>query len=101
ETGRRLERAVPRRLQHVPEERHVPGVVLDDEDLAATHHGAGGADGTEVAGGTGSVNTKVLPFPTSLSTQMRPPWSSTSRFDSASPRPVPSRCSLPAAACWN
>ena len=44
--------------------------------------------------GAGSVNTKVLPFPRSLSTQIRPPCSSTRRFDSANPRPVPSRLLL-------
>ena len=49
----------------------------------------------------GSVNTNVLPLPSSLSTQIRPPCSSTSRFDSARPRPVPSRCSAPASVCWN
>ena len=40
----------------------------------------------------GSVNSNVLPLPTSLSHQIRPPCISTKRFDSASPRPVPSRC---------
>ena len=49
----------------------------------------------------GSVNTNVLPWPSSLSTQIRPPCSSTSRFESARPRPVPSRCSTPASVCWN
>ena len=34
----------------------------------------------------------MLPLPSSLSTQIRPPCSSTSRFESASPSPVPSRC---------
>ena len=52
-------------------------------------------------GATGSVNTNLLPSPGLLSTQIRPLCSSTKRFDSASPSPVPSRCSLPAAACWN
>ncbi len=37
----------------------------------------------------GSVNTKRLPCPDRLSTQMRPRCSSTRRFESASPRPVP------------
>ena len=38
----------------------------------------------------GTVNQKVLPLPSWLSTPMAPPWSSTRRFDSARPRPVPS-----------
>ena len=90
--GRRLERAVPRRPEDVAEQLHVLLVVLDDEDLLAGH---GYADLA------GSVNTNVLPWPSSLSTQIRPPCSSTSRFESASPRPVPSRCSTPASVCWN
>ena len=60
-------------------------VVLDHEDLLACHGYAGRA---------GRVNTNVLPLPSSLSTQIRPPCSSTRRFDSASPRPVPSRLLL-------
>ena len=35
------------------------------------------------------VKWNVLPLPTSLSTQIRPPISSTSRVEMASPRPVP------------
>src|SRR4029079_1261765 len=87
-----LQRSVPALTQRSPPERQLPGVVLDHEDLVLDHHWTEGA---------GSVNEKVLPCPSSLSTQMRPPWSSTRRFDRANPRPVPSRCSLPAAACWN
>src|SRR6266852_2182692 len=49
----------------------------------------------------GSVNTKRLPCPDWLSTQMRPRCSSTRRFESASPRPVPSRCRTPTSVCWN
>ena len=90
--GRRLERAVPGRLQDVAEQLHARLVVLDDEDLLAGHGYAGLA---------GSVNTNVLPLPSSLSTQIRPPWSSTSRFESARPSPVPSRCATPASPCWN
>src|SRR5438034_1883019 len=86
-----LERPVARRLQDVAEELHVLVVVLDDEDLRARH------DATPA----GSENVNVLPWPGSLSTQMRPPWSSTRRFDNASPRPVPSRCPAPASVCWN
>src|SRR6266849_3079011 len=39
---------------------------------------------------TGSVKVKVEPFPSSLSTQIRPPWSSMNFRESASPSPVPS-----------
>ena len=35
--GRRLERAVPARLEDVPEQLHVLLVVLDHEDLLAGH----------------------------------------------------------------
>jgi len=41
-------------------------------------------------GSRGNVNQNVLPRPRSLSTPMRPPWSSTRRLHNASPRPVPS-----------
>ena len=37
----------------------------------------------------GMVKLNVLPRPSSLSTQMLPPWSSTSALLMASPRPVP------------
>ena len=90
--GRRLERAVARGLEHVAEQPHVPLVVLHDEDLRARHRSTGLS---------GRVNSNVLPLPTSLSHQIRPPCISTKRFDSASPRPVPSRCLAPASVCWN
>src|SRR4029077_598633 len=88
----RLQCLVAGRVQDVAEELHVPLVVLDHEDPLAGHRQTDPA---------GSVNTKVLPLPSSLSTQMRPPCSSTNRFESASPRPVPSRCSMPVSVCWN
>src|SRR5205823_5721425 len=44
---------------------------------------------------TGSVKAKVEPSPTALSTETAPPCSSTKRFTSARPRPVPSVCP-----CW-
>ena len=37
----------------------------------------------------GSVNENVLPWPGSLSTQMRPPWYSTISLQIGRPRPVP------------
>src|SRR5436309_8591402 len=89
---RRLEQSITRRLQDVAEELHVLLVVLDHEDLRTVH---------VRAVPDGSVNANVLPLPGSLSTQMRPPCNSTSRLDSASPRPVPSRWWAPASVCWN
>src|SRR5205823_10425225 len=52
------------------------------------------------AASTGRVKRKVLPRPTSLSTQSRPPCSSTSLRESGSPRPVPSSF-LPSKLCSN
>ena len=43
-----------------------------------------------LASSIGSVKTNRLLRPLSLSTQIRPPCSSTRRFESASPSPVPS-----------
>jgi len=39
-------------------------------------------------GAVGSSNQKVLPFPTSLCTPIRPPWASTANLQNVSPRPV-------------
>src|SRR5262245_50968883 len=90
--GRGFEREVARGVEDVPEELHVLLVVLDDEDSSSTH-----GDEAEA----GSVNTNVLPSPSSLSTQIRPPCSSTKRFERARPSPVPSRCASPASVCVN
>src|SRR5438105_13522961 len=84
--GRRLQQREPARLEDVPEELHVLLVVLDHEDPPAGHPYSRPA---------GSVNTNVLPWPTSLSTQIRPPCSSVSRLDTSRPSPVPSRCRAP------
>src|SRR5262249_4988046 len=89
--GRRLERGVPGCLQHVAEELHVHVVVLDDQNRRTGHAHAS----------AGSVKENRLPLPSALSTQIRPPWRSISRVESASPRPVPSLCSAPASVCWN
>src|SRR6266446_1935687 len=69
---------VARERQHVPDEFPVLVVVLDDQDQLAGH------------GLTGSVKVKVEPRPTSLCTQILPPWSSMNFRERASPRPVPS-----------
>ncbi len=89
---RRLERSISRCDQDVAEQLHVLLVVLDDEDPLAGH---------DVVSFAGNAKVKVLPRPSSLSSQIRPPWSSTSRFESARPSPVPSRCAIPASVCWN
>src|SRR5438067_4121490 len=91
--GGRLEGAVTGGLQHVPEQLHVHVVVLDDEDELSCHQVASAR--------AGSVKVNVLPSPRVLSIQIRPPCSSTNRLESASPRPVPSRCSAPTSVCWN
>src|SRR5215203_598702 len=89
--GRRLDWCVSLRLENVAEQLHVLLVVLDDEDPFGGHQ----------RDFRGIVNAKVLPAPAWLSTQMRPPCSSTSRRDSASPRPVPSGRGPSCSACWN
>jgi len=48
-----------------------------DQNREPTHQGA-----------AGSSNQKVLPFPTSLCTPIRPPWASTANLQKVSPRPV-------------
>jgi hypothetical protein len=48
---------------------------------------AGRVAPAQISNGTAKENT--LPFPTSLSTQMRPPISSTRRFEIVSPSPEP------------
>ncbi len=48
----------------------------------------------------GTVNVKRLPLPGSLSSQMRPPCSSTSRFVIGKPNPVPSRIPLVVSTTW-
>src|SRR6266404_3986565 len=73
-----LDDLIPFERQHVPDELPVLVVVLDDQDERAGH------------GLTGSVKVKVEPRPTSLCTQILPPWSSMNFRERASPRPVPS-----------
>src|SRR6266542_2726447 len=87
--GRCLERLVTIHLKHVSEELQALLVVLGDENAPAGHQ----------LDSRGSANVNVLPLPSSLSTQMRPPWSSISLFESARPSPVPSRCAEPRSAC--
>src|SRR5204863_529293 len=97
--ARRLERAHAGVLQQVAGELHVLLVVLDDQDEIPIAH-ALTLSGAGVR--SGKVKVNVLPRPIALSTQIRPPCSSTNRFASARPRPVPSRERSEARrACWD
>src|SRR5262245_9007060 len=87
----RLERAEAGELEHVARQPPVVLVVVDDEDDLPGHH---------ASCRTGRVKRNVLPRPTSLSTQRRPLWSSTSLRDRGSPSPVPSAF-LPSLVCSN
>jgi hypothetical protein len=62
------------KVQHVGADG---GIVLDHQD--AFHERPP----------TGMTTENVVPFPSSLSTEMRPPCTSTEAFTTASPRPVP------------
>src|ERR671936_312515 len=87
----RLEGAEAGELEHVARQLPVVRVVVDDEDDLPGHH---------ASCRTGRVKRNVLPRPTSLSTQSRPPCSSTSFRESGRPRPVPS-ARLPSEVCSN
>ena len=69
----------------------------------APHVGAS-APSTGCAAGSrspaGSEKPNVLPRPTSLSSHIRPPSSSTMRRDRVRPSPVPSSRELPRPPCW-
>src|SRR4029450_1148275 len=88
--GRPLERLVSAHPKHVPEELHVLLVVLGDEDALGRHQ----------LDPAGSANVNMLPLPSSLSTQILPPWSSISLFERARPSPVPSTAPPPRSVCW-
>src|SRR5215472_14698553 len=85
-----LESGEPGELVHVARELSVVGVVVDDEDQLTQ----------ETSCWAGRVKRNVLPCPGSLSTQRRPPWSSTSLRERGSPSPVPSAF-LPSVVCSN
>src|SRR4029450_12434819 len=82
--GHGLERRVALDLQHVADQLEVTVVVFDDQDDA---HVFAGMVRWRLSG---MVNEKVEPLPGSLSSQVRPPCSSTKRLLSPSPSPVPS-----------
>ena len=97
--GQRRRAAVHRRRPHAPVGQHlledaaVGGVVVHDQHRQAVQvrpaapAAAGGAP--SLARPNRAVKWNVLPWPTSLSTQMRPPIRSTSCAEIVSPRPVP------------
>src|SRR6266850_1297590 len=71
-------------LQEIARELHVLVVVLHQQDQIAQPF-------TSTGRRMGSVNENVLPLPGVLSSEIRPPCSSTKRFVRVSPSPVPSR----------
>src|SRR5207247_500449 len=72
---------VPLERQQRRDQLQIVGLVLHHDD---------GRHQTPPGSARGRVNQNVLPLPSALSTPMAPPCSSTSRFESASPSPVPS-----------
>ena len=78
--------------EHLLEDAAVRGVVVDDQHAQAVQARRFGRDQLRSSGSASSKRTvkwKRLPRPTSLSTHIRPPISSTSREAMASPSPVP------------
>ena len=75
-------------------------VVLDDDDRRPRRS----RPAVRRAGGSrrrpGSRSRTCCPTPTSLSSHIRPPSSSTIRRDSVRPRPVPSSLEAPRPPCW-
>ena len=95
--GERLGHACRQRGNHAPADEHlfehapVRGVVVDDEDaqVAQIDRVGNRRAAAAVTNAKLAVKWKVLPVPTSLSTQMRPPISSTSCDEIVRPSPVP------------
>src|SRR5437773_7133576 len=90
---RRLQQLVGRPAQQLSHDLPVVLVVLDVEHPQAAHAPPPSAC-------KGTVKKKVDPLPSSLSTQIRPPCISTSRFVMLSPRPVPPNSRVIAASTW-
>src|SRR5262249_38711976 len=78
-------------LEHVARKLPVPVVVVHDQDQRRSPH---------AFCRLGRVKRKMLPLPAALSTQRRPPWSSTSFRERGRPSPVPS-ARFPSVACLN
>src|SRR5262247_3270008 len=91
----RLEQVVGLAGEEVAHDLPVELVVLDEEDLLVAHLAS-------VASAThrGTAKEKVEPRPGSLSTQMRPPWSSTKVLVMLKPSPVPPNSRLMLASSW-
>src|SRR6266850_4247982 len=90
----RDERLVARRADDALRDVEVVRLVLDDEHPSHAHDRAAAPVRPPSARAaartrTGRVNRNELPWPTVLSTQMRPPCRAMSRLEMASPRPVP------------
>src|SRR2546427_3738277 len=89
----RLQEPVRRPAQQLPHDFPVVLVVLDVEYPPVAHARPPSAC-------RGTVKKKVDPLPSSLSTQIRPPCISTSRFVMLSPSPVPPYSRVIAASTW-
>src|SRR4029077_11202438 len=75
------------RLQRIKHRQPHQRLLIDQEDLEALHDTP---SMNERSRETGSQRVKVVPFPTSLSTRILPPWRSTMPKLTDRPRPVPS-----------
>src|SRR2546423_7348003 len=67
--------------------------IVNNEDLLFPGSGMFCVHILSCVSGMGRSKAKVLPRPTSLSTQIFPPWASTKRRAIASPNPIPLDCS--------
>ena len=79
------ERVGPRHGRRREAAGQAPRLLAHRRELAAARHDLRGGHGA-----AGSVKRKALPPPSAGSTQMRPPWASTTRRHTARPMPVPS-----------
>src|SRR5215510_14279176 len=91
----RLEQVIGLAGEEIAHDLPVELVVLHEE-YRLLSHAASLASGTR----RGTAKENVEPRPGSLSTQMRPPWSSTKVLVMLSPRPVPPNWRLMPASTW-
>jgi len=92
--------------ERLHDQRLVGRVVLDHQDArpadVESHDRFWRTAGTSPFIRRGSTAWNTLPAPGVLRTPTAPPWASTMRFVSASPRPVPGvLLRRPASSCWN
>src|SRR5499427_117928 len=90
-----LEQVIGLAGEEIAHDLPIEFVVLHEEDLLLPH-----AASLASATRRGTAKEKVEPRPGSLSTQMRPPWSSTKVLVMLSPRPVPPNSRLMLASTW-